>query len=218
MKTFMRYLAMGKNDLLIELAFPAGMWLFVEIVVNTILFFDGTEVALGIGGVVAFGTMLLMELFTVGARFMVNLNLGVSMGRTRRFMLGTVLGESALHLIPCMGLCALLGWAGQGISMALGAQSYENILFMMPWWGWVVGFFGVMLIGFCGGMLLQVFGRKGFWVLWAVSMLAFVVPANSSKAAVQNAFEVLQMPLLILCGRPCASRSNNCGQAWSYDL
>ncbi len=142
------------------------------------LFVDDTSAPSIVGialGVVPVGAAAATGLLTAGGLFVIYYKLGVQMGQTRRAMLLRVgllaLAEQAVLLACSAGLSSVI---------TLGYSRFftqtESMLALIPWWGWVLMLTLPLAIGTFGGAVVLRFGRKGFWVLYAVFMSALLLP------------------------------------------
>lgn len=195
MTLFRKHLWANRSDLLVELAIPAGLWLLTELIVEIAQAVTGELIP--IGGVPAafalFGGAF-MELLCNAARMYTGYPIGVSMSRTRRCMLALTVGESAVHLalVALQGL--LLNLVSLGVGGLLGTVAEKSLFAIIPWWVWPIVAFSVLAFGLASGLVFMAFGQKGFWVLWGVFMLAFVVPMNSAGSS----FNIFALPPAVL--------------------
>lgn len=192
MTLFKKHFWMNRSDLLIELAVPAGLWLLLELIVDIAQSVTGDYVYSGVPAVVALFGGAMLELFVNAARMCTTYSIGLAMGRTRRCMLGLVVGESVTHLLLIALEGALLNLVSMGMGRLLGFPANTSLFSLIPWWVWPLTAFAVLALGFASGVLLMAYGQKGFWVMWGIWMVAFIVPANTPG------LNVVDMPLPLL--------------------
>ena len=179
MALFKKHFWMNRFDLLVELAVPAGLWLLLELIVDIAQSVTGDYVYFGVPAVVALFGSAIMELFVNGARMCTNYSMGLAMGRTRRCMLGLILGESVTHMALAAAAVLALNLMSVGMDRLLGFPARESLFALIPWWA--------------SGILLLAFGQRGFWAMWGIWMVAFIVPANTPGLD----FAALPAPLMI---------------------
>ena len=114
------------------------------------------------------------------------------------------LGELALDgsLRPVSGVLPMalaaaavlaLNLVSVGMDRLLGFPARESLFALIPWWVWPVTFLAALAVGFASGILLLAFGQRGFWAMWGIWMVAFIVPANTPGLD----FAALPAPLMI---------------------
>ena len=193
MALFKKHFWMNRFDLLVELAVPAGLWLLLELIVDIAQSVTGDYVYFGVPAVVALFGSAIMELFVNGARMCTNYSMGLAMGRARRCMLGLILGESVTHMALAAAAVLALNLMSVGMDRLLGFPARESLFALIPWWVWPVTFLAALAVGFASGILLLAFGQRGFWAMWGIWMVAFIVPANTPGLD----FAALPAPLMI---------------------
>lgn len=193
MTLFKKHFWMNRSDLFIELAVPAGLWLLLELIVDIAQSVTGDYVYSGVPAVVALFGGAMMELFVNAARMCTTYSIGLAMGRTRRCMLGLVVGESVAHLALIALEGALLNLVSMGMGRLLGFPANTSLFSLIPWWVWPLTAFAALALGFASGVLLMAYGQKGFWVMWGIWMVAFIVPANTPGLNVAD----MPLPLLV---------------------
>lgn len=111
----------------------------------------------------------------VGVQFGVYYKLGVQMGQTRRAMLARTGLLALVEHLYLLGTALLFSGAITLFYSRFFAPS-ENLLAFIPWWGWVF----MVTLPVAGGSFVGVvplrFGRKGFWVLYAIFMTVLFLP------------------------------------------
>ena len=108
--------------------------------------------------------------------------MGLRMGATRREMVaGTLFITVAMNLFlfAFAGLDHLLeGTLGVSYWInTVGKELEFDILYAIPWWGWPLAVLACTAVGLLAGAWVLRFGRKGFWVLWALWMAACLWPS-----------------------------------------
>lgn len=182
----------------------AGFFLVAHIVTAVVLafFFDGTSLMLS-GTLLPVISAFLVVIYSISYSGFQFSHL-VRFGCTRRRALALTLGLEGATSLFCMVLSALftglerlaapalwLALTGrQGIvyglegllipegSVSPFAQSDTLFveLFTLPLWAWFAMAIGGVGVGTLCGTILQRFGKKGMWVLWALWMAVCFVP------------------------------------------
>ncbi len=130
---------------------------------------------------------LAVVLFCVGGQFVLGLNNAILMSRTRK---GFLLGHYVVSILSLL-LCALLAlvlfvlevWLLPGMGEA-GRQQVQQVLAVVLNPALAAAFLlgGVVLANFVGALLAR-FGKKAFWVLWALWMFCFLVLPRMMEAS-----------------------------------
>ena len=154
MALFKKHIWKPRVDLLVELAVPAGLWLLLDLIVDIAQSVTGDYVYFGVPAVVALFGSAIMELFVNGARMCTNYSMGLAMGRTRRCMLGLILGESVTHMALAAAAVLALNLMSVGMDRLLGFPARESLFALIPWWVWPVTFLAALAVGFASGILL----------------------------------------------------------------
>lgn len=189
-----KYLLYSKSDLGIELAVPGLTWLLLEIISVIGQLTTGDGLPMAVSPIVALVVAVFMEYGTSIARVTVSYSLGVYMGRTRKRMLSLVLIECLVHTLLCLGMVAALSALSDFvIAPAIGFPVENALLTSMPLWIWPALLLGCIAFALPTGVTVSAFGQKGFWVVWGIFMLAFVVPGNTPGLS----FAAMPRPLLI---------------------
>lgn len=166
----------------------------------------GTD-TVSVGVLVLLGASLFLAVFGGAAYFGSEFQLGLKMGATRRQMLAAQLFNTfSLELTMVAASLALGGlewlfnrfvWMGRHPGAVIAVNGFE-ILAAMPWWVWPVGLAAPVLLGYITGVTMACYGQKGFWVLWGLFMLCFVVPANTTSGFLKLGQAFSNVPLLAL--------------------
>lgn len=126
----------------------------------------------GLGGILAAAGLAIYTAIMAIGQMWTGFNLAVSMNSTRKhFFVSYYLVIFAGAMIG-LGMVGIIGWAEdcfyrgvyQGLSPAV------DFLPFLRNYGILTMVVLVMVLGFCGTLLLR-YGRKVFWVLWAVWMI-----------------------------------------------
>lgn len=172
----------------IVLALGAGVGLAAEVltVFMTLYTREPYTVLLGSGITLVLGLFFLTLIFA--GHFFIEFDIGLSMGATRRRMLaaglfnclcleGVLLAVTAA--LRALEWAVYVGWLQKSLPGLLPAVDFLGVLLGLPLWGKLLLLAGPIFLGFVGGVLIQRFGRRGFWVLWGAFMLGFVLPSNA---------------------------------------
>lgn len=178
MKTFKNHLALNRGDLLGSAGITFGAWLIPTLIVLGIMIATGESKGMEVGGIVAFVVAVVVQFLVSLTHCVVSIKMGVQMGRTRRFMLAAILAESTLNISLLLALCAALSGLSSLLAKFLPFSEYVNLLFIMPWWVWPACIVGTVVLSLCLAMTIHAGGRLGFWIIWCIFMLIFVVPSN----------------------------------------
>lgn len=120
------------------------------------------------------GNLLLLILNAV--QFASGFTLGIHMGRTRKFMLASYLGERTLFGVVCNGVVLLALALANLVLQGRFVIGFSVDEFTIPSWVWPLALAVTVLVPVAIGMTLITFGRKGFWVLWGIYMVAVLAP------------------------------------------
>lgn len=168
---------MNLEDLWPFLAVEGGVFLLYEIIEAIILFVGKPDTSGAVAGLIVLAMGIMMNLFAGSMYPMLNVDLLLRYSVTRKTALWATLGSMTLNMAVSMAFAALLGWVDHFI-----ARAWVNAL---PWvmeveavepplWAYFAAGLGVVCLGFGAGAVLQKFGRKAFWILWAAWMLLIV--------------------------------------------
>lgn len=168
---------MNLEDLWPFLAVEGGIFLLYELIEAVILLTVKPDTSGAVCGTILLAMGVMMNLFAGGCYPVLNVDMLLRYSVTRRTALWGTLGSMTLNMTVSMAFAALLGWVDSFI-----ARTWVNAL---PWvmevewvtpplWAWFAAGLGVVCLGFGAGAVLQKFGRKAFWILWAAWMLLIV--------------------------------------------
>lgn len=183
-----RQLWLNRGDHKIVLALSAGVGLALEAFILTVTLVTGEQETILLAGGLTLVIGLFFLAFVFAGHFFIEFDLGLSMGATRRQMLAAgffnCICLEGLLLLVTAALRALewgiyAGWLRHSLPGAHAAVDFLGILLGLPLWGKLLLLAGPLLLGFISGVLIQRFGRRGFWVLWGAFMLGFVLPSNA---------------------------------------
>lgn len=179
---------LNSGDHKIVLALSAGVGLALEAFILTMTLLTGEQETVLLAGGLTFVIGLFFLAFVFAGHFFIEFNLGLSMGATRRQMLAAgffnCICLEGLLLLVTAALRALewgvyAGWLRHSLPGMHAAVDFLGILLGLPLWGKLLLLAGPVFLGFVSGVLVQRFGRRGFWVLWGAFMLGFVLPTNA---------------------------------------
>lgn len=177
----------------------AGFFLVAHIVTAVVLafFFDGTSLMIA-GMILPIVSAFLILIYSVSYSGFQFSHL-VRFGCTRRRALALTLGCEIATALLCMALSALFTGLERLVAPALwqaitgsdgvyyGIDGWVSLddaspnalfveVFSLPLWGWFAIAIGTVAAGTLCGSILQRFGKRGMWVLWALWMAVCFVP------------------------------------------
>lgn len=177
----------------------AGLFLVAHIVTGVVLalFFDGTSLMLS-GTILPIISGFLVVIYSMSYSGFQFSHL-VRFGCTRRRALALTLCLEGTTALFCMALSALFTglerlaapalWqaitGSDGVYYGIDGwvaldETSPNALFVelifLPLWGWFAIAVGAVAAGTLCGTILQRFGKKGMWVLWALWMAVCFAP------------------------------------------
>lgn len=176
-----------------------GFFLVAHIVTAVVLalFSDGTSLMIA-GMILPIISAFLILIYSVSYSGFQFSHL-VRFGCTRRRALALTLGCEIATALLCMALSALFTGLERLVAPALwqaitgsdgvyyGIDGWVSLddaspnalfveVFSLPVWGWFAIAIGTVAAGTLCGSILQRFGKKGMWVLWALWMAVCFVP------------------------------------------
>ena len=168
---------MNLEDLWPFLAVEGGFFLLYEIIEAIILFTVKPGTSGAVCGLIVLAMGIMMNLFVGGCYPVLNMDMLLRYSVTRKTALFATLGTMTLNMAVSMTFAALLGWVDHFIARAwvsalpwvVDVESLEP-----PLWAYFVVGLGVVCLAVGAGAVLQKFGRKAFWILWAAWMLLIV--------------------------------------------
>ena len=159
-------------DLLTLLGWWAGGFLVTELIGQVIMYFaqSSEKAYFQIGPLVLLFLAVFLLIFLVAGRFSQSFSLGIQMGVTRRRMLLAIWLSSILETAAILLLCALSFWLDRLIFTPIYGpiMPWDDVFFLLPWWGWLLMAAVPLILGFISGALLSRYGIKGFCVLWGI--------------------------------------------------
>lgn len=192
---FKKFLKMNAGDFALYAAVTGGLFLLGEIVILCVMAIVKPDTGVLLAGIVlpiAGAFSLFIMSFTNST---VMFDTALRFGRTRRQSLGLVVALLALEGAFVMGLAGLLalaerfllpglwaklagfeGWKlGLNMPVPEGSQPVQAALlqiesFVLAWWWYPLLWAAALALGLCFGALIQRFGPKGAWALWAIWM------------------------------------------------
>ena len=196
---FKKLVRLNLDDLALYLGVEGGLFLVVQIIIGCVMYFGrpGTSVTVAciIFPIVGGFTALVAGISHVGVSF----DQALRFGQTRKRALGLTLGLCAFESAFALALGGLLaaierflcpplwaklagmnGWAMGNImpvpegTMVDGVLVPEKTLlietFTLDWYWWLAAFGVAVAGGIIAGALIQRFGAKGGWIIWAAVM------------------------------------------------
>lgn len=157
----------------------AGSFLFTWVLMAVLYAVTGDVEALTVGvpGMLAMIVVMFMGLAITASGGRVQLQLGVQMGMTRRGMLvSSILGGLCTQLVTVL-LAVGLELVWRLTVKGLCGLPTESILNYIPAWGWAALVYLPVCAGMTAGIVTLRFGRRGFWVMYALFMLACLGPS-----------------------------------------
>lgn len=168
---------MNLEDMWPFLAVEGVVFLLYEIIEAIVLFAMKPDTSGAVCGMILMSVGVMSNLFA--GVFYPNLNVDMLLrySVTRKTALLGTLGTMTLNMGATMAAAALLGWADSLIAKAWvkalpWVTGIEHI--DPPIWAYLVLGLGMVCLSLGAGAVLQRFGRKAFWVLWAGWMLLAV--------------------------------------------
>ncbi len=158
---------------------PLAGSVLIALVLGCVFFFADDPSAPEIVGVIFSVAPVVIAAFTgvltAGTLYGIYYKLGVQMGQTRRIMILRVgllaLVEHAVVLAFATGLSSLVN-----LGYSRFFTETDSLIAMIPWWGWVLMITLPIAVGTFGSAVILRFGRRGFWVLYAIFMSALLGP------------------------------------------
>lgn len=158
-------------------AVEGGVFLLYELVEAIIMYTVKPDSSGAVCGMILLATAVMLNLFIGIGYPVINVDMLLRFGLTRKNALLGTLCTSTLNMAASMALAALLGWVDGFIAQAwMDALPWVTQVdaVTVPVWAYFAIGLGVVGLAFGMGSLLQWFGRKAFWILWAAWMLLVV--------------------------------------------
>ena len=188
-----KLIRLNADDLLLCGGIIGGVFLLLHIITAIAVRFSGEMSSLLLSGILLPITAGIMILGVAVAHATITFDQALRFGQTRRRALGLTLGVTGFETLFSMVLAALLavlerlfapafwmlltGAAAVTWEGAMGAPSASALFiedFSLAWWWYPLIALGCMVVGLIIGALIQRYGSKGGWFLWALWM-AFIV-------------------------------------------
>ena len=192
---FKNFLKMNAGDFSFYAAITGGLFLLGEVVILCVMAIARPDTSIFLAGIVlpivAAFSLFIMSFTNSTVMF----DTALRFGRTRRQSLGLVVALLALEGAFVMGLAGLLALAERfllpglwaklagfegwklGLNMPLpeGSGPAQAALlqiedFVLAWWWYPLLLAAALALGLSLGALIQRFGPKGAWVMWAIWM------------------------------------------------
>lgn len=174
---FGKAIKMNLEDILPLCGVVGGFFLLYEVIEAVVLFTVKPDTSGAICGVILMAVCAMMNFFAGCGYPMLNVDLLLRCSVTRKTALLATFGTMALNMAATMALAFVLGKADSLIADAwmkalpwvMGVERIEVPVWVYPALG-----LGMVCLSLGVGAVLQRFGRKAFWVLWAGWMLLAV--------------------------------------------
>ena len=196
---FKKLVRLNLDDLLLYLGVEGGLFLLIQIIIGCVMHFGRPDTSVTVAcilfPIVGGFTALVAGISHVGVSF----DQALRFGQTRKRALGLTLGLCAFESAFALALGGLLaaierflcpplwaklagmnGWAMGNImpvpegTMVDGVLVPEKTLlietFTLDWYWWLAAFGVAVAGGIIAGALIQRFGAKGGWIIWAAVM------------------------------------------------
>lgn len=191
-----KLIRMSLDDLALCCGVVGGVFLLIHIITALTVRFSGEGTSLLLSGVLLPCIAGFMIVICTLSNVMLHTDLAIRYGQTRKRALGLTLGLVSFEALCAMGLAGLLTVLERlfapGFWMKLaGAQTFaigresavvlpqgipesqvlqiEN--FSLAWWWMLAIAAGCLAVGLIAGAVLQRFGGRGGWFLWAIFMV-----------------------------------------------
>lgn len=218
---FKKFLKMNAGDFSLYAAIAGGLFLLGEAVILCVMTIAKPDTGIFLAGIVLpiVGAFSLFIMSFTNSTVM--FDTALRFGRTRRQSLGLVVALLALEGAFVMGLAGLLalaerlllpglwaklagfeGWKlGLNMPVPEGSQPVQAALlqiesFVLAWWWYPLLWAAALALGLCFGALIQRFGPKGVWALWAIWMGLCFGP----QLLGQNAYLIGQWSIGLIAG------------------
>jgi hypothetical protein len=176
-RTFKNLILLNWDDFALCGAVACGGFLLGEVLTVFIGSMD-EEIDLLFGGWISLVITAVFITFIVASHAMVTFSMALRCSRTRRHALGLVLGLVGVETLFALGVTALLCLVERTAlaTLWLAVRGAVPDVFSPPWWVFLLSVPGGAVLGIIAGAILQRFGRRGFWGLWAAWMLGCSAP------------------------------------------
>ena len=199
LKIFQKLVKLNLDDLALYLAVEGGLFLVIQIIIGCVMYFARPETSVTVACVlypiVGGLTALVAGISHVGVSFDQALRFGQTRKRALALTLGLCAFESgfalalggllaAVERFLCPPLWAKLagmdGWTSGAIFFMPEGTTVNGELvsgkvlliedFTLDWYWWLIAFGVAVAGGIIVGALIQRFGSKGGWIIWAAVM------------------------------------------------
>ena len=156
----------------------AGIFLAIHLITAGVLFWGHPDSSVTISGIALPAAAGLMILVVTATYLAITFDQMVRFSLTRRRALGLLMGMAGAQALCSMGLAALLTWVERATAPMLwkaisGAASVTSLLVVdmyLEWWWYPAIVLAAIALGLIIGGVIQRFGGKGGWFLWAIWM------------------------------------------------
>lgn len=174
------------DELALYVTFNLGSFLLGSLLLALMTYLGGSD---GDYTVFRFGTVMAWIVFCFVSVMMGMFGMGnyfdwhVGLGRTRKsFFICDLITECCFNLVSLVVIGALCLVEGGILKAFYASYAEEGKTLWGPWLFWIIPVFAIVLAvvrEFTGSILMR-FGKKAFWVMWALWMLICLVPGNKN--------------------------------------
>lgn len=175
------------RDWLLMLAFEVGAFLIGMIMFSVIMRLSDESTYFAMGTILGAAIILIYSVIQILNGMYIYFNVEISMGVTRKqFFISYLITSfcaSMIGMILLIGLNAL----ENTLLRTIYADLTEEINFLPYLIRWAVPTAALIAVvgGFCGALLIR-FGRKAFWIMWALWMFGCLGIPKISDAVTEN--------------------------------
>lgn len=180
-----------REDFALGLGLVGGAFVLTHLITAVVMVWLKPDTSVMLSGGILPVVAGVFTLIATISNLIVTFSLALRFGQTRRRALGLSLGLTAVEAAAAMLLAGLLAWTERGFAPALwrwmagaetvsvGVQAPAGGLFVEPialaWWWYPVIALGCMAAGLLLGALIQRFGSRGLWGVWAAWMAVCIL-------------------------------------------
>lgn len=176
-----KILKLNASDFGIIAAVVGGAFLLTELIVNIVMAIIKPNTVPTLCGVLVPCIAFMLCLFVNGCQVPVSFDFYLRFGLTRKRALGATLTLMGVETLFAFVLAWIFAQADR-----LGPVIWTNLRpgigteeFSIPLWGYALMVAGTVLLGLISGSVIQRFGRKAMWILWA-GFMVFITAMNAT--------------------------------------